>query len=123
MSCSNLTDREWKSIRVFLPAERSGSGGSPWVSHRKAIDGILCVFCSGVCWKDVPAEFGTVVGHTHYCSALELPFLIFDILRLRMRGVLSPWFPSKVHCPPGYCDMVVRCCYFVLKSFLASASN
>jgi transposase len=58
MSRHNLTDWEWKSIRVFLPAERSGSVGRPWVSHRKVIDGILWVLCSGGRWKDVPAEFG-----------------------------------------------------------------
>lgn len=58
MSSHNLTDREWKSIRVFLPAERSGKAGRPWLSHRQIIDGILWVLCSGGRWKDMPAEFG-----------------------------------------------------------------
>lgn len=58
MSRHNLTDREWKSIRVFLPAERSGKAGRPWVSHRRVINGILWVLCTGSSWKDIPPEFG-----------------------------------------------------------------
>ena len=58
MSKHNLTDREWKSIRVFLPAERSGKPGRPWVAHRQVIDGILWVLCSGGRWKDIPVEYG-----------------------------------------------------------------
>ncbi len=58
MSDHNLTDREWKSIRVFLPAEHTGKAGRPWKSHRQVINGILWVLCSGGRWKDVPCEFG-----------------------------------------------------------------
>ena len=58
MSDHNLTELEWKSIRVFLPAERSGRAGRPWVSHRRVINGILWVLCSGGRWKDIPAEYG-----------------------------------------------------------------
>lgn len=58
MSCDSLTDREWKSIQVFLPAERSGRAGRPWVSHRQVINGILWVLCSGGRWKDVPPKYG-----------------------------------------------------------------
>ncbi len=34
MSRHDLTDREWKAIRVYLPKERSGKRGRPWNDHR-----------------------------------------------------------------------------------------
>ncbi len=58
MSRHNLTDSEWKSIRRFLPAERSGKAGRPWKPHRNIIDGILFVLHTGIPWEDLPAEFG-----------------------------------------------------------------
>lgn len=58
MSRHNLTDSEWNAIRVFLPAERSGRPGRPWVSHREVINGIFFVLRTGVAWRDLPVEFG-----------------------------------------------------------------
>ena len=58
MSRHNLTDREWKSIRVFLPAERSGRAGRPWKPHRQVINGIIFVLRTGIAWEDLPAELG-----------------------------------------------------------------
>lgn len=58
MSRHNLTDREWKSIRVFLPAERPSRPGRPWMPHRRVINGILFVLISGCSWRDLPEEFG-----------------------------------------------------------------
>jgi len=58
MSRHNLTDSEWKSIRSFLPAERSGKAGRPWKPHRQVINGILFVLHTGLPWEDLPAEFG-----------------------------------------------------------------
>lgn len=54
----HLTDREWNAIRVFLPKERSGRRGRPWVSHRRLINGILWVVCVGGAWRDVPECYG-----------------------------------------------------------------
>lgn len=58
MSRHNLTDRVWKSIRVYLPAERSGRAGRPWKSHRQVINGIVFVLRTGIAWADLPSEFG-----------------------------------------------------------------
>lgn len=58
MSRHNLTDLEWKSIRVFLPAERSSKPGRPWIPHRQVINGILYVLITGCSWRDLPEEFG-----------------------------------------------------------------
>lgn len=57
MSRHNLTDREWKSFRVFLPGERSGCAGRPWKPHRQVIHGIIFVLRTGVAGKDLPTEF------------------------------------------------------------------
>ena len=58
MSRHDLTDEEWKAIRVFLPAERPRKAGRPWKSHRQVINGILWVIVLGSPWPDVPEEFG-----------------------------------------------------------------
>ena len=58
MSRHNLTDSEWKTIQVFLPAERSGKAGRPWKPHRTVINGILFVLRTGIPWEDLPSEFG-----------------------------------------------------------------
>ncbi len=47
MSRHNLTDREWKSIRVFLPSERPARPGRPWIPHRQVMNGILFVLVTG----------------------------------------------------------------------------
>ena len=59
MSRHDVTDCEWKSIRVFLPSERSGKRGRPWVSHRKVISGILWILNVGGGWRDLPEEYGS----------------------------------------------------------------
>lgn len=59
MSRHDLTDKEWKSIRVFLPAERSGKAGRPWNDHRRVINGILWVLHVGGGWRDLPPEYGS----------------------------------------------------------------
>jgi len=58
MSRHDLTDVEWNAIRRFLPAERTGKAGRPWISHRQVINGILWVLSVGGGWRDVPSEFG-----------------------------------------------------------------
>lgn len=58
MSRHNLTDFEWKTIRHFLPRERTGKAGRPWKPHRQVINGILFVLRTGIPWEDLPAEFG-----------------------------------------------------------------
>lgn len=58
MSRHDVTDAEWKSIRVYLPCERTCRAGRPWISHRKVISGILWVLNVGGSWRDLPAEYG-----------------------------------------------------------------
>ena len=58
MSRHNLTDLEWKTIRRFLPPERTGRAGRPWKPHRQVINGIVFVLRTGIPWPDLPREFG-----------------------------------------------------------------
>lgn len=65
MSRHSLTDREWNTIRNFLPAERPCRQGRRWCPHRQIISGILWILATGAAWRDVPEEFGnwaTVYG-------------------------------------------------------------
>lgn len=54
----DLSNSEWKVIRRFLPAARTGRPGRPWKRHRQVINGIVFVLRSGILWPDLPAEFG-----------------------------------------------------------------
>jgi len=54
----DVTDAEWNAIRVFLPRERNGKPGRPWVSHRMVVNGILWVLHVGGSWRDVPERYG-----------------------------------------------------------------
>lgn len=58
MSRHDLTDEEWRAIQPYLPRERSGQPGRPWISHRQVINGILWVLAVGCGWRDMPPEFG-----------------------------------------------------------------
>lgn len=65
MSRHSLTDREWNTIRNFLPAERPNRKGRSWCPHRQIISGIFWILTTGAAWRDVPEEFGkwsTVYG-------------------------------------------------------------
>lgn len=89
MSRHNLTDREWKSIRVFLPAERSGRAGRPWKPHRQVINGIMFVLRTGIAWEDLPVEFGkykTVYNRFRRWVKSGLWQRIFERLIARLRG-------------------------------------
>ena len=76
MSRHNLTDSEWKTIGVFLPAERSGKAGRPWKPHRTVVNGILFVLHTGIAWEDLPSEFGkfkTVYNRFRRCLLYTSP--------------------------------------------------
>ena len=65
MSRHDMTDREWDTIRVYLPKMQSGKPGRPWADHRRTLNGILWVLYVGAPWRDLPLEYGkwqTVYG-------------------------------------------------------------
>ena len=58
MDRHDLTDHEWNAIRRFLPKERTGGPGRPWLSHREVVNGILWVLAVGAPWRDLPPQYG-----------------------------------------------------------------
>ncbi|MDX5631079.1 transposase, partial [Brenneria sp. L3-3Z] len=47
-------------IQPLLPAEpTSPRAGRPWAEHRKVINGMFWVLCSGAPWRDLPERYGS----------------------------------------------------------------
>ena len=59
MSRHKLTDLEWKTIRRFLPRERTSKAGRPWQSHRQVINGIVFVLRTGIPLLDLHRSLGS----------------------------------------------------------------
>jgi len=51
---SDLTDREWETLRPLLPLKKSR--GRPRADDRKTLNGILYVLHTGCRWEDIPPE-------------------------------------------------------------------
>jgi len=52
-----LTDEQWQRIADYFPA--NGKRGGQWLDHRRAVNGILWILCSGAAWRDLPERYGT----------------------------------------------------------------
>lgn len=52
-----LTDEQWERIAHHFPAN-GRRRGRPWRDHRRVVDGILWVLCSGAAWRDLPGRYG-----------------------------------------------------------------
>ena len=48
-----LPDTAWELISPLLPPERSQQVGHPYVEHRKIINRMFWVLCSGAPWRDL----------------------------------------------------------------------
>jgi transposase len=51
-----LTDEQWSRIADYFPA--NGRRGGQWKDHRRVVNGILWVLCSGAAWRDLPGRYG-----------------------------------------------------------------
>jgi len=59
MARYDLSDEAWDLIQPLLPAETATPrAGRPWAEHRKIINGIFWVLCSGAPWRDLPERYG-----------------------------------------------------------------
>ena len=61
MSCGDLTEVEWRILRVLLPIEREPSKrprGRPPQDNRNVINGILWRLRTGAPWRDVSEKYG-----------------------------------------------------------------
>jgi transposase len=57
MDSYELTDRQWETIKPFLPPQRSGRG-RPADDHRRIINGILWKLTVGGPWRQMPGRYG-----------------------------------------------------------------
>jgi len=55
----DLTDEQWARLEPFLPVERSGCQGRPWIPHRRVVNGILWRTRTGAPWRDLPGAYGS----------------------------------------------------------------
>lgn len=53
-----VPDKAWVFIEALLPPTKSGKQGRPWDDHRKMLNGIFWVLCSGAAWRDIPERYG-----------------------------------------------------------------
>jgi transposase len=61
LSRGDLTEVEWRVLKVLLPIERSASErgrGRPPEDNRNVINGILWRMRCGTPWRDVPEKYG-----------------------------------------------------------------
>ena len=61
MSRGDLTEVEWRILRVLLPVEREPGNrgrGRPPEDNRNVINGILWRLRTGAPWRDVPEKYG-----------------------------------------------------------------
>jgi transposase len=68
----DLTDEQWARLEPFLPVERTGRQGRPWIPHRRVVNAILWRTRTGAPWRDLPAAYGcwqTVYGRHRTWSA------------------------------------------------------
>lgn len=60
MARYDLPDEAWSIIQLLLPAEStSPRAGRPWAEHRKVINDMFWVLCSGAPWRNLPERYGS----------------------------------------------------------------
>ena len=52
-----LSDVVWARIEAVLPPEK-GPVGRPSTPHRRAVEGAIYRYRTGIAWRDLPPEFG-----------------------------------------------------------------
>ncbi len=53
-----LTDQQWQKIATMFPANKGKRGGQ-WQDHRKVLNGMIWILCSGAPWRDLPGRYGS----------------------------------------------------------------
>jgi putative transposase len=86
---SDLTDREWALIEVFIPAARGG-GRPRTTDMRSVVEAILYVASSGCQWRMLPGDFppvSTVGGYFYAWRAMGLWETINQLLVMTAREI------------------------------------
>ncbi|MBG6240320.1 MAG: IS5 family transposase [Candidatus Symbiopectobacterium sp. Clec_Harlan] len=59
MARYDLSDEAWAIIEPLLPTVlTSPQAGRPWAEHRKIVNGMFWILCSGAPWRDLPERYG-----------------------------------------------------------------
>lgn len=59
MALYDLSDEAWMIIQPLLPTEPAiPRAGRPWAKHRKIMNGMFWVLCSGAPLRDLPERYG-----------------------------------------------------------------
>ncbi|WP_387490331.1 IS5 family transposase [Photorhabdus sp. RM96S] len=83
MARYDLPDEAWELLLPLLPPEHSQRPGHPYVEHRRVINGMFWVLCSGAPWRDLPERYGswkTVYNRFNRWSKSGIINLIFNKL-------------------------------------------
>ncbi len=66
-----LSDRQWDTIKGFLPGKK-GDPGRTAVDNRVFVDGVLWILRSGARWSDLPPRYGKYKSvHKRFCRWSE----------------------------------------------------
>ncbi|HCU1555477.1 TPA: IS5 family transposase [Escherichia coli] len=88
MTRYDLPDEAWTIIKPLLPPEpATRQAGRPWAEHRKIINGMFWVLCSGGPWRDLPERYGpwkTVNNRFNRWSKSGVINIIFNRLLSRL---------------------------------------
>ena len=86
MARYDLPDEAWTIIKpLLLPELATQRAGRPWAEHRKIINGMFWVLCSGAPWRDLPERYGpwkTVYNRFNRWSKSGVINIIFNRLLL-----------------------------------------
>lgn len=83
MALYDLPDEAWTVIQILLPEPTTSGAGRPWAEHRKIINGMFWVLCSGAPWRDLPERYGpwkTVYNRFNRWSRSGIINIIFNRL-------------------------------------------
>lgn len=53
----DLTDEQWEKLQPLLPPQKAWTG-QPAADHRRIINAILWLHCTGAPWRDIPERYG-----------------------------------------------------------------
>ena len=57
MARGGLSEEEWAFFAPFV-IERGPKRGRPPADHRRVLDAVFWIACTGSPWRDLPSEFG-----------------------------------------------------------------
>ncbi|WP_440864433.1 IS5 family transposase [Symbiopectobacterium purcellii] len=84
MARYDLSDEAWAIIEPLLQTVlTSPQAGRPWAEHRKIVNGMFWILCSGAPWRDLPERYGpwkTVYNRFNRWSKSGVINIIFNKL-------------------------------------------